>query len=870
MEQKDYRLAAIMYTDIAGFSRMMERDEAGTLELLRFHNELIGGIVERHHGTVIKTIGDAILVDFKNTVEALQSALEIQDKLYEHNKDRPGLPLLVRIGVHLGDIYFFENDALGEGINIAARLQSLARPGCICFSQDVYNLVLNKLEFRAEKLGKVSLKNITKEIHAYEITSPNVEFDPNRDKPRPGYKPGSYLEGEREPELPVGGFASSSAPASSGPGPAKAPKAAAPAAPSAPAAAPVEPADRAADRAAPGTRPAPGPREAQAERSEAPGEAPAAGEVPGADRSYSEEGSRNVLGEIRKAILQDIKVEGRRLSVREAIDRYGYYGVEAREVIASMADQGLLVKDRPSGGPGYPGGFNADEFSKNIGAAVEGLVGEIGRGIERGMARKEARGLDGAYYAEKYGERYGRHAARYARVAARREMKAAFRQDEAELDTGKWDKEMRGNEHWKPGEEERASDFELYREALAVRARKQRVGFAGNLTSFLAVNGTLWFINLTTSPGFLWAAIVSAAWGTGLLSSAVAAARGSAKLKEAEAMPPLDRGQLETYKKLNRVKDSLAMHGASAVGVPLLLGLINILTGPQFYWFLIPTAALVFSFLSHLLAFRLTKPRLEKKLLDSLGVEGGWKGLFRSGKAKRAAATDLGPYAEAYHEAERAKAAILSQAKAGSPLDEDLGPSLDAYLGQVRLLAQSANEIDRIVEAIPMAELERDKASLVAKEGAASAESLKSEYRRSIEEIEKQEKSYQELKDQSELLRLRLGSSVNQIKQMRIDMARLKAAGEGEDASSGLASSGLGRIKSRTDELSRYLEDLRKGYDESKRDPFAELEALEKAEDERKRLLAAGGAPGAESAGESTPEADAEAPAGGDAEDGGA
>ena len=196
MEQKDYRLAAIMYTDIAGFSRMMERDEAGTLELLKYHNELIAGIVERHHGSVIKTIGDALLIDFKNTVEALQSAMEVQDKLYEHNKENPGLPLLVRIGVHLGDIYFFENDALGEGINIAARLQSLARPGSICFSQDVYNLVLNKIEFRAEKLGKVSLKNITKEIHAYEITTPNVEFDPEHDKPRPGYKPGAYLDDE--------------------------------------------------------------------------------------------------------------------------------------------------------------------------------------------------------------------------------------------------------------------------------------------------------------------------------------------------------------------------------------------------------------------------------------------------------------------------------------------------------------------------------------------------------------------------------------------------------------------------------------------------------------------------------------------------
>jgi len=180
MDQKDYRLAAIMYTDIVGFSRMMGEDESGTIELLRYHNELIGGIVGRHHGTIIKTIGDALLIDFKNTVEALQSALEIQDQLYAHNKENASNPLLVRIGLHLGDIYFYEDDALGEGINIAARLQSLARPGCICLSQDVYNIVLNKLEFRAEKLGKVSLKNITKEIHAYEIASPNVEFDQNR------------------------------------------------------------------------------------------------------------------------------------------------------------------------------------------------------------------------------------------------------------------------------------------------------------------------------------------------------------------------------------------------------------------------------------------------------------------------------------------------------------------------------------------------------------------------------------------------------------------------------------------------------------------------------------------------------------------
>ncbi|MBL8966904.1 MAG: hypothetical protein JNG85_07845, partial [Spirochaetaceae bacterium] len=181
---------------------------------------------------------------------------------------------------------------------------------------------------------------------------------------------------------------------------------------------------------------------------------------------------------------------------------------------------------------------------------------------------------------------------------------------------------------------------------------------------------------------------------------------------------------------------------------------------------------------------------------------------------------------------------------------EDLGPSLEAYVGQVRLLAQSANEIDRIVGAIPMAELERDKAALLAKEETAAAggsgAAIKAEYRRSIEEIEKQEKSYEELKNQSEVLRLRLGSSVNQLKQMRIDLARLKAAGEGD----GPASGGLDRIKSRTDELSRYLEDLRKGYDESRRDPFAELEEAARAEEEKRRLLGDGATPAAGGPGE--------------------
>ena len=825
MEQKDYRLAAIMYTDIAGFSRMMERDEAGTLVLLKYHNDLIAGIVERHHGTIIKTIGDALLIDFKNTVEALQSAMETQDKLFEHNKENPDLPLLVRIGVHLGDIYFFENDALGEGINIAARLQSLARPGCICFSQDVYNLVLNKIEFRAEKLGKVSLKNITKEIHAYEITTPNVEFDPNKDKPRPGYQPGSYLD---EDEVPVGGVASSTVPHASQGGQSRAE----PAAPSAASPPPAAPAPRASSAGSAG---------AGAEPTRASS----------ADRSYTEEGSRNLLTEIRRAILQDTKAMGRRMTVDEALEHYSFYGVEAEEVIAAMADQGLLVKRGRAGATGaadagpdpgrdredgrtFPsfvssidGRFDSGVIKHNIEAAVSGIVGEIERSVERNMS-----GPDKDYYAERYRDRAER-IREHIEHGLERGLEHAERHREREREHEERHRERELERAAEESPEDRSRDFDVYRRRLEAGNRKARGGFIGNLTSFLAVNAGLWFMNLTfAGPSFHWAAIVSAAWGIGVVSSAVAARRAAAKLREADAMPDLDQEQFADYKKLNKARDSIAQHAASTVMVCLLLSVVNFLTGPSFLWFLIPSAAMLVGFLSHFAAYSATRPRLQRKLMKSLGVEGGWRNIFRSGRRAREESAGLGGYASLYREAEAAKAAISAQLRSGSAsgggvrFDSDLEPTLEHFLGQVRLLAQSANEIDRLVEAIPMGDLATDKAALVAKREGDVSESLKSEYGKSIAEIEKQERSYQDLREQSEVIRLRLGSSVNQLKQMRLDIARVQASPEAGTAS-------LEGIKKRTDELSRYLEDLRSGYAESgvggsAPDPFAELEEAER------------------------------------------
>ena len=123
------RLAAIMFTDIVGFSRQMGSDEARTLRLLDIHNQTIQQAVAAHHGMVIKTVGDAFLVDFPSVVHAVQCAQQIQAQFRTHNTEKePAEQIHVRIGIHSGDIVQREGDVFGDGVNIASRLQGLAAP----------------------------------------------------------------------------------------------------------------------------------------------------------------------------------------------------------------------------------------------------------------------------------------------------------------------------------------------------------------------------------------------------------------------------------------------------------------------------------------------------------------------------------------------------------------------------------------------------------------------------------------------------------------------------------------------------------------------------------------------------------------------
>jgi TolB-like protein/class 3 adenylate cyclase len=165
------RLAAILAADVAGYSRLMGADEEGTLTRLKAHRiELIDPKNKQHRGRVVKTTGDGILMEFPSVVDAVRCAIEVQQGMLERNS---GLPqdyrIEFRIGINLGDIIVEGKDIHGDGVNIAARLEGLAKPGGICISQTVLNHTSSKIAFDVEDVGEQALKNIAQPIHVYRI-----------------------------------------------------------------------------------------------------------------------------------------------------------------------------------------------------------------------------------------------------------------------------------------------------------------------------------------------------------------------------------------------------------------------------------------------------------------------------------------------------------------------------------------------------------------------------------------------------------------------------------------------------------------------------------------------------------------------------
>ena len=181
-ERTRRRLAAILAADVVGFSRLMERDDAGTLAALKARRaEILQPIVTKHSGRVVKVMGDGVLVEFASAVDAVSCAVELQEAMGAANSEVPESGRIVlRIGISLGDVLVEGNDLYGDGVNVAARLEALAEAGSILVSHAVLEHVDHKLPVRFHDQGERTLKNISRPIRVYRVDWKAVPASPTR------------------------------------------------------------------------------------------------------------------------------------------------------------------------------------------------------------------------------------------------------------------------------------------------------------------------------------------------------------------------------------------------------------------------------------------------------------------------------------------------------------------------------------------------------------------------------------------------------------------------------------------------------------------------------------------------------------------
>src|SRR5271157_5274065 len=164
------KLATILSADVAEFSRLMGEDEEQTLRTFRGHKEVFESLVAMHRGRIFNTAGDAILAEFGSAVEAVRCATDIQAALRTRNDQvPPSRQVRFRIGINLGDVMVQGHDLLGDGVNVAARLQTAAEPGGICIAGSVYDQIRNKLSLSFQPLGDVRYKNIPQAVRTFAI-----------------------------------------------------------------------------------------------------------------------------------------------------------------------------------------------------------------------------------------------------------------------------------------------------------------------------------------------------------------------------------------------------------------------------------------------------------------------------------------------------------------------------------------------------------------------------------------------------------------------------------------------------------------------------------------------------------------------------
>ena len=181
------RLAAILAADVVGYSRLMGADEMGTLTSLKAHRrELVDSSIAEHHGRIVKTTGDGLLVEFASVVDAVGCAVSIQRSMVRRNAGVPEeRQIIFRVGINVGDIIIDGDDIFGDGVNIAARLEALCEPGGLCISRAANDQIRDKLSLAFADLGEQTVKNISRAVGVFGLAAKEIEMLPEPEVARP-------------------------------------------------------------------------------------------------------------------------------------------------------------------------------------------------------------------------------------------------------------------------------------------------------------------------------------------------------------------------------------------------------------------------------------------------------------------------------------------------------------------------------------------------------------------------------------------------------------------------------------------------------------------------------------------------------------
>ena len=168
------QLAAILFTDIAGYTAMMQRHEQSAIKMVKHHRAVLEKTVDEFEGNVIEFYGDGSLCIFTSITKAMHCALSIQQQM----QAEPPVPL--RLGLHIGEVIYEDGKIMGDGVNIASRIQSLGLPGCILFSKEIFDKIRNHPEFKTVNLGRFRMKNVAEPMEVYALANDGLTVPAKR------------------------------------------------------------------------------------------------------------------------------------------------------------------------------------------------------------------------------------------------------------------------------------------------------------------------------------------------------------------------------------------------------------------------------------------------------------------------------------------------------------------------------------------------------------------------------------------------------------------------------------------------------------------------------------------------------------------